>query len=515
MPHHSPIPPNFPRKRELSAFQQPQGYLPTAPSTPQQQHQQHSMQPPPPATPAVQQDGVSASSHWAAAGGIDLRAEEEALRANDPLAAGSSAGLAPLSTANTAAVSMQRSAGQGHTPYLQLYPLAQMVYRTASQHGLGDVEPEVLNTLSSAARIRFRNLLEAMVKSTRHRCWSTHLREPPMHVRDDDDDDDDAGSNDNDNEAGSSRSCKAKTNKPMYREELLSDPSKWLTAIERADRGQEAVMRRRRAHLRELRERAAAAAAAGTPLPGGLNGLGGSDANGFPQGDDAGMEADENGQPRKRPRKDASASMTARNMSEDVRRRLANNTAARALGGIGGTMPKWMMMGGGSAANTPVKPFSTPKKEDGGGDGEGDQNSAGPSSLPKPRFAPGGNGNGGSSGGWGRTSSISGLAPSGLSDSPLPGGAADADGVPPGVNPQGWGDPALRALAKEEEERKRRQRVNLDDALQALETERRANQGGRGSGQKTLYRWRMLRSATSISGVPMGPAPPSNSGARR
>ena len=151
---------------------------------------------------------------------------------------------------------MQRSAGQGHTPYLQLYPLAQMVYRTASHHGLTDVEPEVLNTLSSAARMRFRSLVEAMVKSTRHRCWSTHLRDPPMHQVDDDDDD---GVVDVDEETDR----KQKRKKPMYKQDLLSDPSKWITAIERAERGEEAVMRRRRAQLREARERAAAAGGSG------------------------------------------------------------------------------------------------------------------------------------------------------------------------------------------------------------------------------------------------------------
>ncbi|CAO1622702.1 unnamed protein product [Parajaminaea phylloscopi] len=483
-----------PRKREPSAFQPPSTPLQSFPSQL--------------ATPAAQQDSsAAASSHWAAAGGIDLRAEEEALRANETQFGPGVPSSAPYATATSAAVSMQRSAAHGHSPYLQLYPLAQTVYRTASQHGLGDVEPEVLNALSSAARIRFRNLLEEMVKATRHRCWSTHLREPPMHVRDDEDDEGHEG----DNVDGTEN--KKRKGKPLYREDLLSDPSKWLTAIERAERGEEAVMRRRRIHLREMREKAAAAAAAAgaasTDGPqassgGGAEGpiaAGSGDGVG---GEDAPMDGDDhnqNGQRNKRPRKDASASMTAKNMSEDVRRRLANNTAARALGGIGGTMPKWMMMSGSAAAaNTPVKSFGAGKKEgtaDGvGGSEDSPMGSSTPSSLPKPRFAPT---NGGGPGAWAKAGAVSGLAPSGLSGSPLP-KHGDGQSTSRSIDPQGWGDPALRALAKEEERRQRSQRVNLDDAMHALEMERRGNAGGRGSGQKTLYQWRMLRSSS------LGPA---------
>lgn len=504
---------NLPRKRESSAFQPSPLQLPTPvpiQAIPSSQTQG-------PYTPHQGGGAALSSSHWAAAGGIDLRAEEEALRANEAQSGPTVSSMAPYASANSAAASLQRSAAQGHSPYLQLYPLAQIVYRTASQHGLCDVDPEVLNTLSAAARMRFRNLLEAMVKSTRHRCWSTHLREPPMRARDDEDDDvlngDAAEQNLATGEGPSGRKRKKLT--PMFRQDLISDPSKWLTAIERAERGQEALMRRRRAYLREMREKAAAAAAAtaagggNTTAAGGIEGVNSPGAGDNAGADDIAMEgSDEHVQQtqrNKRPRKDASASMTAKNMSEDVRRRLANNTAARALGGIGGTMPKWMMMGGSAAASSAsVKNLSGAKKEDSVDAMADDASLAGTSlALPKPRFAPGGSANGGP-GGWAIGGSVSGLAPSGLSGSPLAGSAGDGDagGVasPRGVDPQGWGDPALRALAREEEERQRRKRVNLDDALHALEMERRGNSGGRGSGQKVLYHWRMLRAGTASFG---------------
>lgn len=372
--------------------------------------------------------------------GIDLRAEEEAMRARVSMAAqgylrdtGSDQGMHPTAS----------------LPYLQLFPLASAVHAITSEHELS-VDPEVLSTLSIAARIRFKNLLEAMVEASRHRCWSSHQRPPPTHEED---------SDANEAEPSSGPSKRKAAKKPMYQEELLSDPSKWLAAIEKADRGEEVRARKKRAQ----RQKEALLAAAAAP---------GSGSSGVdPDGDEsmAGEGSSAAGGDGPSEKKKAKKPPSARNVSEDVRRRLANNTAARALGGP--ATPKWMM--GGAAAS---QAFVTPTKDKGFGNDDPD-GSGSVSSLPKPRFAP--PAATGSSGGWGRA-----LAPSGLSGSPL-----NASSGKNSVNPDGWGDLAQRALAKEEEERRKRKRVLVSDALHALDMERKTG-AGRGSGEKTAWRWR-------------------------
>lgn len=423
--------------------------------------------------------------------GIDLRAEEEAMRGRDlqhhpgmgPADYNSQRSMA----AGSSLTSAYPSGSQGQhapppvssLPFLQLYPLASFVHSIASTHELG-VEPDVLSTLSTAARIRFRNLLENMIASSRQRCWTTHERAPPLHESGDDD------------VEGTPR----KKRKAMYHQELLSDPSKWLTAIEKADRGEEVKARRKRAQRqREAMLAAAATDSAGqgaASASGGVAGLDGEGDETMGEGGPATPGGDGPGGKKK------GKALSAKNVSEDVRRRLANNTAARALGGA--TTPKWMMMGTGSASSAGA--FSTPTRIKGEVKGEangeaqtpafggGPAPAGGLSSLPKPRFGPAAGASTASGAGspWARS-----LAPSGLAGTPLsrPGGAESPSGTDAKINPQGWGDLAQRALAKEEEERKRRKRVNLQDVYHAVETERRSGIG-RGSGEKTTWRWRNL-----------------------
>ncbi|PWN19228.1 hypothetical protein BCV69DRAFT_284378 [Microstroma glucosiphilum] len=423
--------------------------------------------------------------------GIDLRAEEEAMRGRDPH---HPPGLGPgeyntqrSMPSGSSLTSAYPSGSQGQStqppisslPFLQLYPLASFVHAISSTHEIG-VEPEVLSTLSTAARIRFRNLLENMIASSRQRCWTTHERPPPLYESGDDD------------VEGTSR----KKRKAMYHQELISDPSKWLTAIEKADRGEEVKARRKRAQRqREAMLAAAATDSAGQGGASGSGGVAGLDGEGdetMGEGGPATPGGDGSGGKKK------GKALSAKNVSEDVRRRLANNTAARALGGA--TTPKWMIMGTGSASSTGA--FSTPTRIKGEVKGEtngeaqtpafggGPAPAGGLSSLPKPRFGPaaGASTASGAGGPWGRS-----LAPSGLAGTPLsrPGGAESPSGTDGKINPQGWGDLAQRALAKEEEEKKRRKRVNLQDVYHAVETERRSGIG-RGSGEKTTWRWRNL-----------------------
>ncbi|CAO1638969.1 unnamed protein product [Sympodiomycopsis kandeliae] len=389
--------------------------------------------------------------------GIDLQAEEEAMRARQ--------GPQPLASAQQAYVN--QVVLHSTLPTLQLYPLSTRVHSIASQHDLpGGIDSETLNVLSAAARIRFRNLIEAMVAASRHRCWSTHQRSPPMHQRVTED------------PLDGSRKTKL-TKRPMYHEELVSDPSSWIAAIEKADRGEEAKARRRRAQ----RQKEALMAANGGVMPSGSN-LSGEAGDGQDLGGGGEASVGEGwDKKRKKP-------VSARNMSEDVRRRLANNTAARALGGP--ATPKWTMMGGGGAGGG-----TTPIRNGDGNDDVGDTSTSstpggGGSSLPKPRFAPAAStsnlkslsgSDAASQWAAARASANLSLAPNNPPSSTTTGGGK--------VNPHGWGDPALRALAREEEERKKSKRVKLIDAIHAVETERKSGIGS-GSGAVAVWKRRCL-----------------------
>ena len=194
--------------------------------------------------------------------GVDLRAEEAFIQQN-----GSS-----WEDSHTA--SAIHAAGLVHGLYLNVYPLSNMVHRIARQYGLS-VNAATLDYLSIATRMRFRNLLESMVRASRHRAWSTHQRSPPMYLE----------------------TLPDGSRKAMYHEELISNPVKQLAGIEKAERIEEGNWRRMRI---EREENEAAALEAG--------------------GDD--------GTPKGKKRTGTSS----RNLSEDVRKRLADSTAMRHLG---------------------------------------------------------------------------------------------------------------------------------------------------------------------------------------
>lgn len=224
------------------------------------------------------------------ASGIDLQAEEEAIQRRELMS------------------QSQNARDKGAQPdddelFLQVYPLAYKVHTLAQEHGLS-VDAAVLNYLSLAARTRLKNVLETMIASSRHRNWSSHQHPPPVYPS---------------------------TSQPMYHEQILSDPIKQLAALEKAERGEEA--RRRRERL--TRDEESSALAAGY---GGDGDMDMDDGTSTPKGDG-----------RKRPKK-MGPGVAARNMSEDVRKRLADSTAMRNLGG-GSSKYSWLS-GGSSFPST-------------------------------------------------------------------------------------------------------------------------------------------------------------------
>ncbi|EST06801.1 Transcription initiation factor TFIID component TAF4 [Kalmanozyma brasiliensis GHG001] len=349
------------------------------------------------ANPAPEQkDNFDSLVDVMGASGVDLQAEEEAIQRREL---------------------MQRSQGAQHHAarpddddlFLQMYPLALKVHTLAQEHGLS-VDAAVLNYLSLAARTRLKNVLENMIASSRHRSWSSHQHPPPLFPS---------------------------TSQPMYHEQILSDPVKQLAALEKAERGDEA--RRRRERLARDEESSALAAGGG----------------------DADMDMDDptgaKGDGRKRPKK-IGPGVAARNMSEDVRKRLADSTAMRNLGG---GSAKYSWLSGGSTFPSSFSPLGGKKGKADGEDGKS------ASRLPKPKFAP---------------------QPTVSDWSGVSAGDASAGGAG-SASTGAWGDVAARQAAKEEEERQARLKVTLRDALFALEYERRAG-AGYGSGETLLYRLR-------------------------
>ncbi|SNX87965.1 uncharacterized protein MEPE_06676 [Melanopsichium pennsylvanicum] len=351
------------------------------------------------ATIPEQKDNFDSLVDVMGASGVDLQAEEEAIQLRERM---------EQSQNSRDNVAQPEDDGL----FLQVYPLAYKVHTLAQEHGLS-VDAAVLNYLSLAARTRLKNVLESMIASSRHRSWSSHQHPPPSYPS---------------------------TSQPMYHEKILSDPVKQLAALEKAERGEEARKRRERL----ARDEESSALAAGY----GGDDMDMDDGTGTPKGDG-----------RKRPKK-IGPGVAARNMSEDVRKRLADSTAMRNLGG-GSSKYSWLS--GGSSFPSTFSPLGGKKAK---ADADGEET---PSRLPKPKFAP--------------QPAVSNWSSAGPNDANLGGSASN-----PG-SAGAWGDVAARQAVKEEEERQARLKVTLRDALFALEYERRAG-AGHGSGEKLLYRIR-------------------------
>lgn len=310
--------------------------------------------------------------------GVDLRAEEAFIQ---------SVGQGGASWDDTSAI--LGTANLTHGLYLNVYPLSTMVHRIAKQYGL-KVDAAALDYLSVATRLRFRNLVEAMVRTSRHRAWSSHQRRPPLR---------DAPGPDG-------------QRLPLYHEKMLSNPTKQLAAIEKAERIEEGNWRRMRL---EREEAEAAALEAG--------------------GDD--------GTPRAKKR----ASTSSRNLSEDVRKRLADSTAMRHLGANSvNSKYAWLQSPGMRSSASRARDADTSK------DAADTSVSSKASALPKPKFAPAGGARLGA----------------------------------PAAHAGAWSDVATRQAAQREQERVARARVTLRDALAALEREH-ATGAGHGAGRRSAY----------------------------
>ncbi|KAG0240029.1 transcription initiation factor TFIID component TAF4 family-domain-containing protein [Mortierella sp. GBAus27b] len=216
--------------------------------------------------------------------GVDLKEESDnIMRDNDG-----------YSRSNTASDGQDRTRIQN---FVNLGILKSRVERVAAKHRIQAIEPDVLAYLAMAAQERLRGLAEQMIQASKHRGRSLATAPPPMYDEE----------------------------HPMYKVVINQDVKRQLLAIERVEREEET---KRKEQIADRERRLA-----------------------------AGEELDENGELRGGPsnpgskktkkQKEGGPGVSARNMTEEARKKVANQTALGFAGG--GRTYSWMMGGGGQA----------------------------------------------------------------------------------------------------------------------------------------------------------------------
>jgi len=181
-----------------------------------------------------------------------------------------------------------------------------------TSHKVTRVPDDAINYLALALRARLQDLVTSMIAATHHRT-STQFDRPASLYTD---------------------------NQPMWSIVVRSDVAKQLAAMEKAEREEETRIRRERKERAELAAAHAAALAAQANAAGAALGVG--------LGED-----DEGGAKKKR--KKEGPGVTARNMSEDVRKKMSNAVATQAAG-LGGRYA-WMNA---ANLNAPIPPKPKP-----------------------------------------------------------------------------------------------------------------------------------------------------------
>lgn len=199
-----------------------------------------------------------------------------------------------------------RSRKQPVTPSFDTRFLGPTMRGIGTQHKITKVPEDSVNYLALALRARLQDLVVAMVAAARHRTDAQYDKPPSMY------------------EDGT----------PMWSVVVRNDIGKQLSTLEKTEREEEMKIRR------ERKERADLAAAHAANLAAQASGSGGAMA----------VDEEEGGLPKKKKKKEGPG-VTARNMSEDVRKKMSNAVASQAAG-LGGKYA-WM-----TAANAPA---TTPK----------------------------------------------------------------------------------------------------------------------------------------------------------
>ncbi|KAL4076397.1 transcription initiation factor TFIID component TAF4 family-domain-containing protein [Scleroderma citrinum] len=219
--------------------------------------------------------------------GVDLRAEEESLHRS-------------YDTHQSYRLFEDRSKKQPTTPSFETRFLGATMREIGTKHKVTRVPEDSVSYLALALRARLQDLVIAMINATHHRTDTRHDKPVPTY------------------EDGT----------PMWKVVVRSDIAKQLATLEKVEREEEMKIRR------ERKERAELAAAHAANLAAQASGSGNP------------MAIDDDEASGKKKKKKEGPGVTARNMSEDVRKKMSNAVASQAAG-IGGKY-SWM-----TAANTP------------------------------------------------------------------------------------------------------------------------------------------------------------------
>ncbi|KAJ7508651.1 hypothetical protein B0H11DRAFT_37585 [Mycena galericulata] len=283
-------------------------YSPYTAYTQQHYQQQHAYQAYQQAQQQQQQQTSAASTQndaGTSAGG-EVQAEEEKAR----------------TTTTSARPKLDRSRNQPLNPNFDLAVITPRFAAIAAHHGLaGGIPQHVASYIALALRTRLENLVAQMATAARHRT-DTQFDRPALYA----------------------------PGAPMWALAVRSDVAKQVAALERAEREDETRVRRERKERADMTAAHAAALAAQT---GGLGGVGGAGAGGG-----GGMDFDGDDEGGKRKKKKDGPGVTARNMSEDVRKKMSNAVATQAAG-LGGKYSWMTASNAAAAAAKPVKAAST------------------------------------------------------------------------------------------------------------------------------------------------------------
>ncbi|KAL0576225.1 hypothetical protein V5O48_005761 [Marasmius crinis-equi] len=267
--------------------------------------------------------------------GVDLRAEEESLQRGTDSGAGYRSHL----SYNAGSYTQDRTRRQPPTPSFNTSFLGATMRNIATAHKVTRIPEDSINYMALALRARLGDLLTSMVKAVHHRTDSQFDRPATMYPSPSIDP---AKGGVIISEDGIQQQVDSSTGTPdavpMWSIIIRSDVAKQLAAIEKVEREEETRVRKERKDRAELAASHAAAlaaqAAGNNPNSGGGDG--------------------EDGEAPKKKRKKEGPGVTARNMSEDVRKKMSNAVASQAAG-IGGRYA-WMTAANANAPPPPKKP---------------------------------------------------------------------------------------------------------------------------------------------------------------
>lgn len=213
-----------------------------------------------------------------------------------------------------------------------------------TQHKVARVPDDAVAYLALALRARLADLVGAMAAAAAHRTDTQFDRPASLYA----------------------------DGQPMWGLVIRADVGKQLAALERAERDDEARIRRERKERQDLQAAHAAQLAAHAPGGGGGGGGSAAGADGY----------DDDGAPRKKKKKDGPA-VSARTMPAEMHTKMANVTANQAAG-LSTAKYSWMSSGGAGAAAAASKAKATAAAAAAAAGSSGGASSAANSSWARP-----------------------------------------------------------------------------------------------------------------------------------